>query len=563
MGAATKRRTFIKIAGGSGIVALAGCTGGQDEGTTTTTTNGKATSPDDTTETTEGATGAPKHDLVYADCCVTKTLDPSKNVDLSTTIAHVNFYDPFVFIEPETFNIIPHLAQDWSLENEGKTWVFNLREDVTFHSGNQLTADDVVYTMDRMTALGEGYTGTWQDVVEETTARDDSTVEFNLNNPFAPFLNSLTRFMVIDSKVAREEEKSGEYGEYGDFSQDFLERNVAGSGPYKLKEWQKQSSLQFEWFGDYWGPEWRQNDFASAQMKPISEASTLKNLMNTGEAHISNVSRSATTFSDLGSYNNVEVKVRPSPQIYHVPMNTQRAPTDDIHVRKALAYAFDYESCITNIFQADPGLHANGPVPDPVPGKNKELDPYSFDLEQAEAELQQAQYSKEEISSELKFAFVSGLSEERQTGLLLQSNLQQIGIDLSIQNYPWSKIVDLAAEPESTPPMTAIYHSPVNFSPDDFTYFMFHPSRFGSWISMSWFTTDELKQTLEEARTAVNQDEQVAKYKEAQSMINQNYPSIFILYPPYRQAVNTNVGGWQFRGISGYQTRWNLLNWNA
>jgi len=557
------RRTFIKVAGSSSLAVLAGCLSGDSNGDTGDDDGGSEDGDEESTDIDNGQTVEPQHQLVYADCCVTKTLDPSKNVDLSTTIAHVNFYDPLVFIEPETFDIVPHLATDWSIENGGQTWVFSLRDDVTFHSGNQLTADDVVYTMDRMTALGEGYTGTWADVVQETTAQGDYTVEFNLTEPFAPFLNSLTRFMIIDGQVALDNEASGGFGDHGDYAQGYLSENVAGSGPYKLDGWQRESSLEFEWFEDYWGPEWRQNNFASAQMKPVEETSTLKNLMRTDEAHISNVSRSATTFSELEGYGNVDVEVRPSSQIYHVTMNTQREPTDDIHVRKALAHAFDYETAIKEIFQADPGLQATGPVPDPVPGKNTDLNPYTFDLNQAEEELQKAEYSKDEISESLEFAFVSGLSEERQTGLLLQGNLQEIGIELEIQNYPWADIVDMAGQADSTPPLTAIYHSPVNFSPDDFTYFMFHPDRFGSWISMSWYTTDELQQTMEEARTAADQEAQVSKYKEAQGMIHEAYPSIFILYPPYRQGVHTNISGWEFHGISGYQTRWNFLEWNA
>ena len=132
--------------------------------------------------------------------------------------------------------ISPLVAESWESDSEGRVYTFYLRDDVLFHSGNKLTAEDVKFTMDRMLAMGEGLAYLYHGVVSSTEVLDEHTVKFTLNEPSGTFPTALTRLYILDSALVKENiDPSGSYGEFGDYGKAWLTTNDAGSGPYKIK----------------------------------------------------------------------------------------------------------------------------------------------------------------------------------------------------------------------------------------------------------------------------------------------------------------------------------------
>jgi peptide/nickel transport system substrate-binding protein len=119
---------------------LAACGGGKDSGT----------------EASKG-TNTLDRPFVYVAQQVVGSIDPAKVIDETEIIAAVNLYDPLFY--PDTANgkmdPVPHLASEYEVSEDGLVYTVKLRDDVTFHSGNPFTADDVVYTMRRMLAVGQ------------------------------------------------------------------------------------------------------------------------------------------------------------------------------------------------------------------------------------------------------------------------------------------------------------------------------------------------------------------------------------------------------------------------
>jgi peptide/nickel transport system substrate-binding protein len=197
-----------------------------------------------------------------------------------------------------------------------------------------------------------------------------------------------------------------------------------------------------------------------------------------------------------------------------------------------------------------------------MPGYNDELEPYTFDLDKAEEELNKADYSIDEINNAgIEFAFdATSSSVQRPIALSMKDNLSKIGItNVELGALQWPQTVQRAENVDTTPNMHELWVSASFPSPDSFTYGMFHPDSFGSWRSLPWFTTDELQSTIEEARTSTSEDEALELYKEAQQMIHEGAPGAFIGNLFTRVIVNNNLNGWQFRGISGYDLRWNTM----
>ncbi|GAF78585.1 unnamed protein product, partial [marine sediment metagenome] len=145
-------------------------------------------------------------------------LDPAKASDYADSILMFNVYDTLVLPRQGGPGHVPHLAESW--EGAGTSFTFKLRSDVRFQSGNPLTADDVVFSVERMKALGKGLSyllGT----VESVEAVDGSTVRFNLAQAYAPFVASLVRLPIVDKKLVMENLGAGD-GEMGDWGEAFL-----------------------------------------------------------------------------------------------------------------------------------------------------------------------------------------------------------------------------------------------------------------------------------------------------------------------------------------------------
>jgi len=539
-----RRKVLKMIAGGSVMAPMAGCISGDNESDGTNSSTSVGDGGDG------GGDGDQQLAMNYLGNSQPSSTDPAAHVDNPTTIWTMNFYDPLVFIDSEDFKPRPWLATDWTTENDGKTWVFDLRDDVTFHSGNQMTADDVVYSMERTLEIGEGLSSLFSDV-ENTEARDDTTVAFELSKKFGPFIGTLVHLFVVDSEVVKSNEQDGDYGNTW-----LNQPNVAGTGAWTLPDngWQESEQWIGHQFEDYWGPRPDEKAFETVRYKYVTEGSVTQQMMRQGDADLNEDLVDPELLGVLRDADNVTVEERPSLTLYHIPFNCQKEPTDDPMVRKALTHAYDYDTAVDDIFQG--GSKAAGPVPPTMPGVNEELEPYELNMEKAQAALDESDWTVQEINDiGLEYVWIAGNPVERRTGLLLQNQLSELGLEMSINEMPWPKYVENVANADSTPHLQAVYHGAFYNSPDVFTYLMHHPSAFGSYVSASWYTTDELTSVLEDARQTVDTEARLEKYREAQRLIWEGRPSIYNLHTPFVAPQNNNLGGWTYRAVSNYDKR--------
>ena len=170
-------------------------------------------------------------------------IDPAKGTDYADTVLAINLYDTLVYPKQGGSGVQPHLATEWSID--GATYTFTLRDDVTFNSGNPLTAADVAYSFERMMAMGQGNSSLFVDVVEGVEATGDHTVVFTLAEPFAPFLATLVRMPVVDMATVKENEVDG------DWASTWMSQNSAGSGPYEITSHDPQTETVLTYEADY------------------------------------------------------------------------------------------------------------------------------------------------------------------------------------------------------------------------------------------------------------------------------------------------------------------------
>lgn len=448
------------------------------------------------------------------------TIDPAKSVDYTEMAAAVNLYDPLFYPEGEgSINPMPHLASDYEVSEDGLVYTINLRDDVSFHSGNPLTANDVVYSLDRMLVIGQGNSWLWVDIFAEDgyIAVNDTTVEFTLNRPFAPFIASLTQLFIVDSQLVQANEQNGDYG------QAFLDANDAGSGPYTLGDWNRESEIHFDYFEEYFLG-WEEDSVRHAVLLNVGEEATAKSLLISGQIDLVHPNMNPTSYQEFAQHDNLVVYDAPSATLFEAAMNTQKAPTDDVNVRKAIAHAIDYSIVQEQILgNSDP---ARGPVPISLEGNSETATVYEYDIEKAKEYLNQSAYAGQDIT--VTMMYMADQTDQRQLSQLFTQNLQQIGITVELIPTTWPPFTEAIANVDTAANISVLLDSLAYPHIDSHTFGKYHPSTHGSYRSAARLNDEAVTAKLEEARVAITIEEQNELYKEVQDMITELSPSVYL-----------------------------------
>jgi peptide/nickel transport system substrate-binding protein len=494
------------------------------------------------------------YEFTYIESQEVTVIDPALHTDESSLHAVLNMYDPLVYpkVQEGLMEPGPHIAESWSVSEDGRTYTFELRQGVQFQDGSELTAQDVVFSMQRMLALQKGFSWLFSGVLESDNVRatGEYTVEFELNNTYAPFVPSLTQLFIVNKDQVTANLSDGEFGEMGDYGQAYLRGAAAGSGPYRPVRYERATILELERFDDYWRG-WEENQIERILYRVVEEEATLRTLLSAGRADMIDQWQTPNTYAQLARTRGVAVQEDPSAQLFHIPLNTQRAPLDNLDFRKAIVHAFDYQTALEQILQG--AVHAQGPVPITAWrafGREPQVEAYQHDLELARQHLEAS--GVDPAAVQLTYVYPEGGNVQRQMGLLLQSNLSELGIRVRLQETPWARIVEMSASPESTPDMAAIFDTLKYPHPDSHLFGMYHPSALGSYRTISRYDEPDATDLLEEARRTVDIEQQLDLYQQAERLIVDDYPSIFVANPVHRIAFRDHVKGYRYVGLLGY-----------
>lgn len=235
------------------------------------------------------AAGAKNPDtFVYASFGDPKNLDPADAYDAASGLVIQNVYDTLVRYEgAETKEVAPRLALSWTTSDDGKEWTFKLREDVTFSNGNPFTADDVVYSFDRVIKLGSPESGVnWivTQFLEEgnVTKVDDHTVKFTLKTAYGGFLPAISYTVgsIIDKETCEEHGGMPKPNATGEFESEadkgcavWLKENMVGTNAFKLQKWEKNTEVVLAQNTGYWDG-WAGNHVKTAVIRNIEEPNT-------------------------------------------------------------------------------------------------------------------------------------------------------------------------------------------------------------------------------------------------------------------------------------------------
>lgn len=450
-------------------------------------------------------------------------LDPAKASDYADSILMFNAYDTLVLPAQGEPGHVPHLATEWTVD--GNVYTFTLRDDVTFHSGNPLTAEDVVFSIDRMKALGQGLSFLLK-IVESAEAVDSHTVKVTLTEPYAPFIASLVRLPIVDKATVMANLGEGQ-SEMKDWGQAWLSSHDAGSGAYTVQSHNPQEETVFAKFPDYFlgvpdvAPD-------KVRLRYGLEAATVRTLLAQGEHDITSQWLPPEVLKAMAE-DGAHFLQESGSGAFLIKMNTQKPPLDDVNCRLALASAFDYATAIA-ITQITPevagGLPSTGAIPVGMLGaKPREDGVLARDMDAAQEHLAQCQYNPADYTLEL--SWIAEVPVEERFALLMQQNFSELGFKTEIVRVPWVLFTEQVTSPETTPHISQIFPNAVTGDPDTLLYPMYHSSAAGTWQSPEYLNDPEVDQLLEQGRTAATQEERETAYHALNERLMALAPTIY------------------------------------
>jgi peptide/nickel transport system substrate-binding protein len=476
------------------------------------------------------------------------TIDPARGNDYTELFAMYNIYSQLVFPDSDGVSQ-PKLAESWTASPDGLSYTFKLKEGVKFHDGSELTAEDVKFTMDRMIALRDGYSWLWSDIVEETTVDDPYTVTFHLSEPFGPFVSTLPLLSILNKDAILEHIEPGEFGEFGDYGSNWLSTATnedAGSGPYMLSEHDRGREIVFERYPDYFEG-WPHGDKSVDMVRCIilHENATVKMMVRNGELTLVDHYRTYEDYKEMDSYPNAKSIAFDSSYIVAAKINTKIPPTDDIHIRRMLSWAFDY-NMVTDVIRGG-SPQARGVIAPTIPGHNPRVFQYSYNLDKAREEMMLSKYYPD--IPDIVVTYPTGTEDRRKMALLLQESLAEIGVNLVVREEQWGRITELVTTVETTPHICITSQTPTYPDPDALLYTMYHSDAAGTWMSSEWLQDPIVDQLIEKERVMIDRDERIHTMNIIQQIISEQCPDIFIDNMLVHNAMQDYVMGLTWRPI--------------
>lgn len=448
------RRRFIGgVAGGTAMAAFLAACGGGDDASPASTESGGGGGDATTVPGTSGGSASTKDTITVAAGATPPELDWDTSFAGEATQSYNNLYEtalrwkrvPFEAAGPGAttpdYSVVePQLAEDFEFSPDGKKLVLRFRKGVLSHAGNELTAEDFLYTRQR--TLGTKGISTLvfssQGLKSEANFKilDKYTIETTIDtpNPLLLWCNTNIFFNILDKK---EMEKNATADD--PWSKEFMRNNSAGFGPYKLESLEPGSGMTWVRHENYWqGPA----PIERIIHREVPESANRLALLLSGEVDI------AEHLSPR-EYENLPGGGQPYPAFFAGPsynivqFNVAKSPMSDNKFRQALSYAFPYDDVINAVYFKR-FSRMTAPIPDIIPGYG-DITPYSTDLDKAKALLQEAGIAE---GTKVSMMVNTTQSDAEQASLLFRDNLAQIGIDLTLEKVPQSAFYDRQAAGE-------------------------------------------------------------------------------------------------------------------
>ena len=460
----------------------------------------------------------------------------------------VNIYDRLVRFGVKTLpdgsmtydstKIVPEVAESWTIAEDGKSLTFKINPKAKFWDGSPVTAHDVKWSFDRAVSLG-GFPAVQMKAGsmtkrEQFVVVDDMTFRVDLPQPSKLTLPDLAVPVpfIINSKVAKKHATDND-----PWATEYLHKNPAGSGAYKLTRWDPGQQFVYE-RNDAWalGPK---PGVKRVIVREVPSASTRRALTERGDADFY-MDVPAKDAKELKEGGKVKVSGAPIDNCLHVlGLNVKYKPFDNLKVRQAIAYAVPYKEILSTAAYGRGKAMFGGTSMTPSTIAWPQPFPYDTNLDKAKALLAEAGFAK---GFETTLSFNLGLADwEEPAALLIQESLGKVGIKVTLDKIPGANWRTAALVEKRLPMHLENFGGWLNY-PD---YYFFWAYQHGHLFNSSNYKNPEIEKLVDETLHMETSDPKYApNVKRMLEIAFAEVPRIPLYQPYLDAAMQKDVNGY-------------------
>ncbi len=436
-------------------------------------------------------------------------LDPAVKTDTTSHQVIEQIFVGLYTFDPMN-HLIPGVAQSFSVSSDGRVWDFFLKKGVKFHNGNAVQTKDVLNSLNR---VRNGPNANFFEYLSDIIIIDPHHIRFILKFPYVPFLANLACGV-------------------GDIvPSDFNQQMPVGCGAYKFISYEKGKEIVLEAYDDFFDGK---VPVSQCVIKTVSEDKEAIELFKRGDISVLSLnSVMLKEFSPREIYSGAALSTQ------YVAINfLKKTPFLDLRVRQAMNYAIDKEYYCRELLNGQ-AIPAHGVYPPGLPGYNKDLTGYDYNLRKARDLMKEAGFGRG-----IPDTFVLDIRQGSDTirrAEFIRDSCAKIGINLEINAMPWDEFLKKTYSGESIMSLRGWVSD--NGDPDNFVNTLFHSRSFGASGNTSFYADEELDGMIEAARAEQIARRRIELYQKIERTVVDNALLVFLSHGVDSYAVQENIRG--------------------
>jgi peptide/nickel transport system substrate-binding protein len=463
-------------------------------------------------------------------------LDPPQVTDLNSNRVGRRVVETLVTFPEESTQVVPGLAESWTISKDGLQYTFKLRRGIAFHDGTPLNAEAVKFSIERQInanhpayKLGKyPFANYFFGNVKAVEVLSDERVAFLLNEPRASFLAVLTApaaSIVSPTAVMK-------------WGPDYPSHPV-GTGPFRFASWDRGQRVVLEKNPGYWKYPVK---VERVIYRPIVEDQARLTELLTGGLDLI-VGVPADNVGQLEKNPKITLLKQVGAHVWYLGMNNQKKPFDDKRVRQALNYAVNKDAIVNDVLKGT-GAPSKGPVLPGTWGADGALKAYPYDPDRAKKLLAEAGYPNGFTTTLWVPESGSGMQAPVAMSTVMQSNLKAVGVNVSMQTMEWGAYLAKLRTKEQE--LFALSWMAGTEDPDMVMYPLLHSSQ---WTPVgpnrALYKNVRFDALLQQARLTTEQAKRAQLYKEAQRILIDDAPWVFVDHEIQIAALTKRVQGFK------------------
>ncbi len=475
----------------------------------------------------------------------------------SNNAAAHTIYEKLVDFKYGTTEVVPALAESFSISEDRLTYSFKLRKDVSFHDQGKfkptrkLNADDVLFSINRMRVKDHPFNkvggGSYEyfngmemgQIIKDVTKIDDHTINITLNRPEAPFLANLAMsFMSILSK------------EYGDYlttknEKEKIDQYPVGTGPFIFKKYVKDSIIRFKKNEQYRGEKAKVDGLIFA-ITP--DASVRFQKLKAGECHLV-IEPSPADLDAIEKDEGLKLLSGSGLNVGYLAMNTQRKPFDNQLVRQAINMALDKEAYIQAIYLGQ-AIKAKNPLPPTIWSYNNDIKDYEHNILKAKELLSKAGHPQGFETEIWTLPVTRPYNPNgKKMGEMMQADLAKVGIKAKLISYDWPTYLKKAREGKHQ--LIQLGWTGDNGDPDNFLNVLLGCGGVEAGSNVSRWCDQDFEKLISEAKLTTDILVRTQLYRKAQEIFKTQAPWVPLAHSKVFRAMSKSVKGYQIDPLGG------------